>query len=79
MEFQNFHGRVLVLFHYLLHSPNCSVPTVDLHKSTDDGLTATPSSRTSHIAERRVRFGFNHGDTTSAGEENRILSLHKCV
>ena len=47
MEFQNFHGRVVDLFHYVFHNTHCSVPPVGLHKSTYDGLTTTTPTLTS--------------------------------
>ena len=40
-EQEEYHGRVVDLFHYVFHNTHCSIPPVGLHKSTDDGLTTT--------------------------------------
>ena len=54
MEFQNFHGGVRDIIHPLFHPPKCSVPTVALRDSDDDGQTTR-----SHLSHRWVFFQFH--------------------
>ena len=54
MEFQNFHGGVREIIHPLFHPPKCSVPTVALRDSDDDGQMTR-----SHLSHRRVFFQFH--------------------
>ena len=50
----NFHGGVRDIIHPLFHPPKCSVPTVALRDSDDDGQTTR-----SHLSHREVFFQFH--------------------